>query len=90
MPLPHVPAILGLGIGTLVLASNDACKVQCFNRISPFFFGLFQDVVKDFERNISDMVANFIEAAQGIYPCITIHRPGVCCALLTAALLAAV
>ncbi|KAJ8253919.1 hypothetical protein COCON_G00205310 [Conger conger] len=39
-----------------------------------------EDVVKDFERNISDMVASFIEAAQGIYPFITIRRPGVYCA----------
>ncbi|KAJ8345010.1 hypothetical protein SKAU_G00292030 [Synaphobranchus kaupii] len=36
-----------------------------------------EDVVKDFERSISDMVASFIEAAQGIYPFILIHRPGV-------------
>lgn len=29
---------------------------------------LFQDIIKLFDHNISEMVENFIKAAQGIYP----------------------
>ncbi|KAJ8251203.1 hypothetical protein GJAV_G00218450 [Gymnothorax javanicus] len=36
-----------------------------------------EDVIKDFERNISDMVVTFTEAAQGIYPVSLIHKPDV-------------
>lgn len=29
---------------------------------------LFQDIIKLFDHNVSEMVENFIKAAQGIYP----------------------
>ena len=37
------------------------------NQINLFIY-LFKDTIKDFERNFADMVINFVEQVQGLYP----------------------
>lgn len=44
-------------------------KVLQDQKINPFVFA-FKDVIKDFERNISDMISAFVEHVQGVYPLI--------------------
>lgn len=46
-----------------VLSQTQFCPLTSH----PFSF-LAKEVIKDFERNIADLVSNFIENEQGIYP----------------------